>query len=343
LDSSPSNVTLLRMDQKQFQWGIIGCGHIAPRFWKALNQTGEGTVVAAASKSMRRAQRFQQKTGVKRIYTSYEAMLDREKLDAVYVATTHNFHAENTLLCSQRHLPALVEKSFTQNAQQAERIISQARKNRVFLMEAMWTRFNPATVKLRELLANNRIGTLRSVDAEFCVRMNPLSAKMMPWNRMFSPRLAGGALLDIGIYPIAFTRMIFQQPPATIRSSAQITLTNVDATSEYHFGYPTGASADIKASFVSSGSRSLCITGDEGRIEIPTFYRADKLILNRHDEPEKNIPCAEPGFDYQIREVHRCLREGLMESPSMPLSESLETMKTLDVIRAQWRMKYPGE
>ncbi|MEN8255576.1 MAG: Gfo/Idh/MocA family oxidoreductase [Verrucomicrobiota bacterium] len=328
-------------DSKPFRWGIIGCGLIAPRFFKALENTGEGRVVAAASKSMLRAKRFQQKTGVERIYGSYEAMLDNERLDAVYVATTHNFHAENAKLCLEHGLPVLVEKCFTQNARQAKETIALAREKNLFLMEAMWTRFNPATIKLREMLIDGVIGEVRHLKADFCVHMNPFSLKTMPWNRMYSPRLAGGALLDLGVYPIAFTRMVFGQPPASISSSANMTWTGVDKSSQYGFEYPAGARAELAVSFVHQQPREAGISGTKGSIRVPEFPGFGHFSIKREGQPDETIECDAPGFEHEIREVHRCLREGLAESPGMPLDETLETMRTLDAIRAQWDMEYP--
>lgn len=325
-------------DRAGFRWGIIGCGTIAPRFVNALKNTGEGFVVAAASKSMRRAKRFRRKTGIAKTYNSCEAMLENEQLDAVYIATTHNFHAENAKLCLEHGVPALLEKTFTQNAQQAAEIVGLARSKNLFLMEAMWTRFNPATVRLRELLAEGAIGDIEKVEARLCVRMKPWGPKMWPWNRMYSPKLAGGALLDLGIYPIAYARMVFGQAPSDIAGSASMTWTGVDKTSEYQLDYPTGGRAEIAASFVEKQPRDAVVTGTKGTIRIPDFYRADRLIVDG-----ETMPCAAPGFEYQIREVHRCLREGLAESPDMPLDETLETMRTLDALRAQWNMKYPNE
>ncbi len=328
---------------KTFRWGIIGCGLIAPRLAKAVEESGEGRVVSAASKSMRRARRFQRETGVERVHGSYEEMLEREALDAVYVATTHNFHAENARLCLERGIPVLVEKPFTQNARQAEAVIALARDRRLFCMEAMWTRFNPASRRLCAMLADGVIGEIRLVQGDFRVRMHPLSPKMMPWNRMYSPRLAGGALLDLGIYPVAFLHMLMGRPPETVEGSATMTWTGVDKSSEYRFGYPGGARAELSTSFVSPDERDMVITGTRGSIVVPHFYRADRFILRRNGEPEQTIECGEPSFVHQVREVHRCLREGLGESPLMRLDETLANMRTLDALRTHWGMRYPGE
>lgn len=324
------------------RWGIIGCGLIAPKFFHALENTGEGHVVAAASRSMRRARRLQKKLGIEHIYDSYEAMLHQEKLDAVYIATSHNFHYENAKLCLHHDLPVLIEKAFTRNEKEAEEVVDLARQKNCFCMEAMWTRFNPATAKVRELVESGAIGEVEHLRAAFCVRMKP-SMKTMPWNRMYSPRLAGGALLDIGVYPIAYARMIFGRRPSRMTSSAEMTWTGVDKTSEYHFEYSGGRRADLVASFGEERPREAVITGTKGIIRVPHFSGTDQLTVTRVGHAPETIQCEPSGFEHEIREVHRCLREGLIESPLMPLSETQDIMRTMDSLRAQWGMKYPGE
>ena len=326
----------------KIRWGIIGCGLIAPKFFQALENTGEGYVVAAASKSLRRAKRLQKKLGISQVYGSYEEMLAGEQLDAVYIANTHAEHAASAKLCLERGLPVLVEKAFTRNAKEAAELIALARQKKLFCMEAMWTRFNPATVKLRELIRAGAIGEVTHLKAAFCVRMG-LSLKTMPWNRMYSPRLAGGALLDIGVYPIAYARMIFGAPPVRITGSAKIAWTGVDKTSEYHFEYSCGRRAELIASFVEQRPRDAVITGTNGIIRVPHFPGAEWLVITRSGHAPETIKCEAPGFEHEIREVHRCLREGLIESPVMPPDETLETMRTMDTLRAQWGMKYSGE
>jgi len=326
----------------KIRWGIIGCGIIAPKFFQALENTGEGYVVAAASKSMRRAKRLQKKLGILQVYGSYEEMLHREQLDAVYIANTHAEHAAAAKLCLNHGLPVLVEKAFTRNAKEAAGLIALARQKKLFCMEAMWTRFNPSSAKVRALIAEGAIGEVQHLRAAFCVHMPP-GMKTMPWNRMYSPRLAGGALLDIGSYPIAYARMIFGAPPVRISGSAKMAWTGVDKTSEYHFEYSGGRRAELISSFVEHRPREAIITGTHGIISVPHFSGASSLCITRSGYSPETIECAAPDFEYEIREVHRCLREGLTESPFMPLGETLETMRTMDALRAQWSMKYPGE
>ncbi len=324
------------------RWGIIGCGAIAPKFFQSLEKTGEGRVIAAASKSMSRAKRFQKKTGVGRIYGSYEQMLEREKLDAVYIATSHNFHYKNTKLCFEHNVPALVEKAFARNEAEAEELIDVARIQNLFLMEAMWTRFNPATVKICELLADGAIGEVTCLKAAFCTKMKP-GVKTLPWSRMYNPRLAGGALLDLGVYAIAYARMVFGCSPERISGSAKMTWTGVDKTSEYHLDYGGGRRAELITSFVENRPRDVVITGSKGIIHVPMFPAADQFRLTRPGRAPETIECEPSGFEHEIREVHRCLREGLIESPVMPLDETLEIIRTMDTLRAQWGLKYPGE
>ncbi|MGE4490286.1 MAG: Gfo/Idh/MocA family protein [Kiritimatiellales bacterium] len=325
-----------------FKWGIIGCGLIAPKFFQALENTGEGHVVAAASKSMRRAKRLQQKLGIPKVYGSYEEMLHSEQLDAVYIANTHAEHAAAAKLCLNRGLPVLIEKAFTRNAQEAEEVIALAREKKLFCMEAMWTRFNPSSRKVCELLSEGAIGEVKHLRADFCVRMG-FSMKTMPWNRMYSPCLAGGALLDVGIYPIAFARMVFQSAPQKITTQKyNMAWTGVDTTEEFTFEYSEGKRAEMASSFREARSRDAVITGSAGTIRVPHFSHTDDVILIR-DGRKEHFKCGANGFEHEIRETHRCSREGLLESPLMPLDETLETMRTMDTLRAQWGMRYPGE
>lgn len=326
----------------QFKWGIIGCGLIAPKFFRSLENTGEGRVIAAASKSMRRAQKLQKKLGIERVYGSYAEMLETEKLDAVYIANTHAQHYPSAKLCLEHDLPVLIEKAFTRNEAEAEELIDLAAQNNLFMMEAMWTRFNPATLKLRELLAAGEIGDVNRLKADFCTKM-PLCAKTLPWNRMYSPKLAGGALLDVGIYTLAYAHMIFGRRPDRVSGSADMSWTGVDKASEYHLDYGRGIRADLSSSFVEERQRDAVITGSKGIIQIPMFPGADKFMITRPGRAPESITCEAAGFEHEIREVHRCLREGLIESPLMPLAETIDIIRTADSLRALWGFKYPGE
>lgn len=325
------------------RWGIIGCGLIAPKFFQSLENTGEGRVVAAASKSIRRARRLQKKLGIPNVYGSYAEMLEREKIDTVYIANTHAEHAEAAKLCLNHDLPVLVEKAFARNAIEAEEVVALARAKKLFCMEAMWMRFNPSTLKLVELLRDGAIGEVKNFKADFCTFMPLYQAKSFPWNRMYSPRLAGGALLDLGVYPITLARMVLGQEPSRISSAAKMTLTGVDRWSEYIFNYKNGARAEMETTFREVKPRDAVVTGTKGIIRMPHFPGADRLMVTRTGRAPETIECEPPGFEYEIRETHRCLREGLTESPLAPLDETLEIMRTMAALRTQWNMKFPGE
>ncbi len=160
---------------------------------------------------------------------------------------------------------------------------------------------------------------------------------------MYNPRLAGGALLDIGVYTLAYARMIFGRRPERISGSACMTWTGVDKTSEYHLDYGNGIRADLVSSFVEERSRDAVITGTNGIINVPMFPEADRFTVTRPGRAPETIVCEAAGFEHEIREVHRCLREGLIESPQMSLAETLDVIRTADALRALWGMKYPGE
>ncbi len=327
--------------KEQFRWGIIGCGRIARSFVRGIEKLPDAQVVAAASQSLKRAKVFGADCGVPAVYGDYEEMLTSEKLDAVYIATTHNFHYDNTRLCLQYNRPVLCEKAFTVNAAQAAELIDLARKKKLFLMEAMWTRFMPCIVRLRGLLQDGVIGEVTHLKASFGIH----TKKIFPWQRMLSKKLAGGALLDLGIYPVSFARMVFGQPPAEITSRAKIGWTGVDETSEYFFNYPNGARAELFSSFRKRVPHDAILTGTEGAIHIPDFFHPSRMtIARRGAAPETlEIPYEPTGYQYEASEVAACLRDGRTESTVMPLDETLEIMRTLDTLRAQWNMKYPGE
>jgi len=195
---------------------------------------------------------------------------------------------------------------------------------------------------VRELLADGAIGEVQRLKADFCTHMPP-SMKTLPWNRMMNPRLAGGALLDVGIYTLSYAHMIFGRRPDRISGSAEMTWTGVDKTSEYHLDYGRGVRADLSSSFVKESPRNAVITGSTGIIKVPMFPSAEQFTVTRPGGAPETIECEAAGFEHEIREVHRCLREGLIESPGMTHKETLDIIRTADSLRALWGMKYPGE
>lgn len=325
---------------KIIKWGILGSGRIAHKFAEGLKVIPGAILEAVASRTEGKAESFSKIYGVKNIYNNYEDLVRNPAVDAIYVATTHNFHYENALLCLNHGKPVLCEKPFTLNAIQAERLINTARNNNLFLMEAMWTRFLPCIVKLNEFLDRGILGEIQHIKADFGIKQ-----ELDPKGRSFNPDLGGGALLDLGVYPISFARMVYKQSPSKIKSSAYFGETGVDEKSCYLFEYEYGQTAMLYSSNRLIMPHDAFIFGTKGYLEIPNFFHPSKMILKLEGKRKKTIriPFKSTGYNYEAMEVINCLNTGKLESKIIPLDETLEIMKTMDKLRSQWHFKYPGE
>ena len=325
---------------KIIKWGILGCGNIADAFATDLKTCKNAELEAVASKTEGKAKKFSTKFNVKSFYDNYESLVNNPNVDVIYIATTHNFHHENALLCLNHEKHVLCEKSFTLNATQAEELINTARKNKLFLMEAMWTRFFPCLVKLRELLEEKILGEIKSFRADFCERM-----KLVPEGRFLNPNLGGGALLDVGIYPISFASMVYKKSPSIIKSSAYIGKTGIDEYSSYLFEYENGETAMLSSSGIYNAPYTTYIYGTKGYIKIPNFFHPSKMILKleRGDPRRIKVSYKAKGYNYEAIEVMNCINNRKLESDVMPLDETLKIMKTMDTLRSQWGLKYPEE
>ena len=327
------------MDRK-IRWGILATGNIARSFVAGLQLAADAEFSAVGSRSLDGAEKFAREFGFQRSHGSYEDLANDPDVDVVYVATPHPMHRENTLMCLAAGKAVLCEKPFAINAREAEEVIRFAREHRVFLMEAMWTRFLPVLVRVRELLTEGAIGEARMLQADFGFR-----AKLDPKSRLFDPQLGGGALLDVGIYPVALASMVFG-PPSRISSMAHIGETGVDEQGAMILGYPQGQLAVLSTAIRTTTPHDAVIMGTEGNIRInPPWWQPTSLTLTRGREEATTIdlPYEGNGYQHEAEEVMRCLRAGKLESETMPLDETLATMQTLDEIRAQWGLKYPME
>ena len=328
------------MRKRRFKWGIIGCGKIAGQFAESLKVLSDAVLYAAASRSGKKARDFCKKYHVRKWYDSYEKLAEDPEIDAVYIATPHNLHLENSRLCIQNGKAVLCEKPLTVNENEAKMLIEAARKAKTFLMEAFWTRFLPSTVKLNQLLENGIIGKVRLLQADFGYNM-PFDAN----HRSYNPELAGGALLDVGIYPINFAQMIFKDDPDVIKASFIGAETGVDEQSAYIFTYPDGSLAVMNAAVNVETQHNAWIYGTEGYIHMPEFFHAKKIHVSRTDGYQEtfDVPFESTGYSYEALEVMQCMNNDQLESKIMPLSESLKIMHLMDSIREQWGLKYPGE
>ena len=328
------------MNEKIIKWGILGTGGIASVFAKDLAFAKNTERTAVGSRTKKSAIKFTEDHDVSRAYGSYEELLQDSDVDAIYVATPHPFHKENVLACLRAGKAVLCEKPFTVNSEELEEIIQFARDKKLFLMEAMWTRFLPPIVKVREWIASGKIGEVRLVKADFGFRA--------PWDpdwRLLNPALGGGALLDVGIYPVSFAAMIFGTKPEKILSTAHIGETGVDEQFSIIMSYPSGKTATLNGSIRVGLTNEAYIHGTEGYIRIPSFLSAKSATLYKGNEEVEtfNDDRESAGYAFEIEEVGRCLNQGFVESSVIPLDESLEIIKLMDHIRGQWGLKYPFE
>jgi len=327
------------MNTEPINWGILGPGHIAQKFAVGLQAVGGARLLAVGSRTQEKADAFADQFAIPRRYAGYEALVADPDIDVVYIATPHPGHREAALLCLEHGKAVLCEKPFTVNAKEAEEVIAVARMKSVFLMEAMWSRFFPAMSHLRQLLADGAIGEVRMVQADFGFR-----ADIHPESRLFSPNLAGGGLLDVGIYPISLASMIFGQP-SQVAGLAQIGATGVDEQAAIVLSYPGGQLASLTCGIRIETPHDADILGTDGRIKVHApWWKPSKLTLIRGEKAtDISMPYESNGMNYEAQEVNDCLRQGKTESDLMPLNETLAIMKTLDTLRGLWGLKYPME
>lgn len=325
----------------KIRWGILGCGGIAGKFAQALASVKDAELRAVGSRSGQTAQRFGDVHKVLRRYGSYEELAADRDVDMIYIATPHNYHADNTILCLKAGKGVLCEKPLAANAQQAHAMIASARSHRRFLMEAMWTRFLPLMDRVRQLLAEGAIGQVRLLTADFGFRYGDRAEKQ----RLTDPALAGGALLDVGVYPLALASMLFGSP-LQIHSAAARGETGVDEQNAIILTYSKGQLAILCSAIQTETPHEATIIGTDGMIRLHrSWWRGNTLTLIRHGRGEQTftLPTHENGFVYEIQAVHQDLRNGRTENAQMPLDESRAIVETMDTIRRQWGLTYPFE
>jgi predicted dehydrogenase len=325
---------------KQYAWGIIGPGKIAAKFAAALPLAANARLLAVASRDFSRATSFAATHGAEHIYDSYEQLAADPAIDAVYIATPHGFHAEHAVLCLQQGKAVLCEKPMAITAAEVSGMIAASRHHNAFLMEAMWTRFLPLTQRITDMIAAGKIGQVKYIRADF-----GFLAPFQPASRLYNLQLGGGSLLDIGIYPL-FLCLYLLGKPDNIRAAGHLAPTGSDETCHALLTYADGRSAVISSTLACTTSLTAEIAGTAGSIRIPTpWYKNDRLAWHPAGQPDETI-LLEPmvnGFEYEIREVTRCLEAGLIESPSMSHDFSLTMSRTMDEIRRQIGVRYAGE
>jgi predicted dehydrogenase len=324
----------------KIRWGILGTGTIAHKFATGLSVLPDAELAAVGSRSQAAADRFADTYHVPRRHASYEALAGDPGVDVIYISTPHPMHKPNSLLCLEAGKAVLCEKPFTINAAEAREMIDLASSKKLFLMEAMWTRYIPLVVRLRQMLAEGVIGEVRLLVADLGFHF-----EFDPHHRLFAPELGGGALLDVGVYPISFASMIFGQP-SQVTGLAWLGQTGVDEQTAITLGHEQGQLAVLYASIRTETPTEVILLGSEGSIRVHApIYCPRRMTLSRRGRPDETIelPFEGNGYNYEAVEVMRCLRSGLLESEVMPLAETLTIMQTMDQLRAQWGLTYPME
>lgn len=322
-------------------WAVLGCGHIAKTFMQSIKKVEQANVVACAASNEERAKQFAKDHNIKSAFGDYDSMLSERNIRAVYIATTHNFHFDQIINCLQHGKHVLCEKPLTLNAEQAKQAFDLAAANNLMLVEAVWTRFLPAIRSVQALIASGTIGEVLCVNANFS-----LNRDLPDTHRLKNKKLAGGALLDLGIYPITIADIVFAQAPKKITSSVIMTKTGVDQNSFYTIKYEGGKTAQLSAGFKMSGPTEATIMGDKGFIRIPFFLGAKSYEINIEGEaPQTCHFDFEDGanFSFEIAHMTDFLLNDNCESDIHSAESTLRVMKIMDEIRGQWGLAYQGE
>lgn len=319
-----------------YNWAILGCGRIAKKFAADLKLLPNANLYATASRNLAKAQEFSKEFGFNKAYGSYKEMLTDENVDVVYIATPHSHHLEHSLLCMNHKKAVLCEKAFAINTKEVEKMITASKENNTFLMEAFWTRFNPAFLKTLAIIKSKELGDLQHVKCDF-----KFFAEFDSQHRLFNKDLGGGSLLDIGIYPV-FTALMTLGTPDDITFNVELGKTGVDENLEMFFKYNNGTSANLASGFKCNAFNDSEFYFTNGAVRISRELNRPLLINKKGDIEELYFDYKGLGYENEAAHVMDCLDKGLKESPMLPLSFSLDLIKTLDRIRALAGVTYPN-
>lgn len=322
----------------KIRWGIIGLGHIAHGFVKDLALVHDADIRAVASRDLERAKGFSAEYGIPLAFGSYRELLDCGEVDVVYIATPHTHHMEIAIKAMEHGKHVLCEKPMGINSSQVERMIEAARKNKVFLMEALWSRFNPSIQKVKSLVDNGEIGAIVYLHADFAFYALDRDLE----GRVLNPKLAGGSLLDIGIYPIFLAYLLLGRPKA-IMSISNFHTNGAEVQTSIIFEYPR-AHALLYSGFTGRSAMIAQISGEKGSLYLPNrWHQAQAYSLEKDGGSEEfQLPTMGKGYFYEIEEVHSCIRQGKLESDLWNHQNSLDLIGLMDTIRKQNRIDFPS-
>jgi len=327
---------------KKINWGIIGTGTIAKKFAAAVNAMPNCCLYAVGSRNIESASAFASNFKIHVSYGSYEELAADDNIDIIYIATPHAFHFENAMLCIKNKKNVLCEKPFTVNYEQANTVFKAAKENNVFIMEAFWTKFLPAYSKIDEILKSRLIGDVLSFTAQFGYTANDIARR----NRKFDAYLAGGALLDIGIYTVGVAEMIMGNEICELKSTVLIEKNyGTDYLNTITIVYNNGSVSQLSSCIGANLMNEAVISGINGSIRIPKFSASQGFTVELNDGTKQSydFPFEINGFEYQIAEAMNCVRNNMLESNIMKHSDTLSVMNILDTVRKQNNFVYPFE
>jgi predicted dehydrogenase len=324
---------------EKIRWGILGCGKIANKFASDLKLVEDAELMAIGSRDTAKAKEFASQHNARHIFNTYEALVSSPLVDVIYVATPHGFHHQHVMLCLEHKKAVLCEKAFALNLRQVKEMVAQAKTQKVFLMEAFWTKFLPQYEEVMRIIKSEEIGEVKFIQADFGFK----APEPLP-QRLYDPILGGGSLLDIGIYPVFLAQSILGKP-VDIQATITPYDTGVDEQCAMTMKFENGALAVLSSTFASDTPVEALIAGTKGRIQMrDRFHNAiGRLEIVKEKDVVNEIDVFREegfGFQFEARHVGECIRKGLIESPVMSHQDSLLLMETLDRVRKVCGIKY---
>lgn len=318
--------------------GILGTGGIAHKMAYTLSKMNNVTLAAIGSRSKEKSESFAAEFGVEKAYGSYVELAKDDTLDLIYIATPHSRHFEDCMICLENGRNVLCEKAFTANAAQARQVLKYAEENGLFVSEAIWTRFMPMRYSLDSLIAGGVIGSITSLTAN-------LGYSLAHVERLVKPELAGGALLDLGVYTINFALMTFGSNIKDIRSACVKNEYGVDSYNSIIMTFEDGKTAVLHSNMLANTDRRGIIYGNKGRIEFDNINNCEgiSVILNDGSVSRYETPGQITGYEYEVTASLKAISQGKTECAEMPHSETIRVMEIMDGLRSEWGIKYPFE
>lgn len=322
-------------------WGILGTGTIANIFAGEFDYVKDAQLKAVGSRSKEKAEIFADQNNVEKSYGSYQELVEDDELDVIYIATPHSLHYEHTMFCLENNKSVLCEKPMAVNEKQAQKMFDKAKQKNLFLMEAMWTYFFPVIKKVQEWIKDGKIGKIQLVKAQIGILPKPPRNEK---GRLFNPHLAGGALLDTGIYPVSFANLLLPGQPTDLKISSKIGDTNIDEHDCLNLEYKDGSIAQLTCSIQAFINTEAYVYGSRGKIYIPKFLEAKKAELKNDREEISYLDSRESrGYNYEIEAVNQDLKNNNTINEIVPPKATIKNIRILDQARSKIGLKYPFE